>query len=1134
MPHRKKYSSTNKSAGSRFKFVFAAATVCLVAVTPCFARHNRVTVTTYGDAAGTAARAAVTETYFDGLGRQTLSVARGAGGSGEDVWTRTDYDRRGNVWRQWSPTPVAASAPLTTPPSAQALESAAEAFYGREQFPYTRTEYELWTTNRPEYVYGPGATWQSHPSRTEYGTNNSTGDRAVRILLAEGGRLKAVGMYRPGTLRRQVDTDADGTSVTVFTDRLGRKICERRKAADGAQTTETRFVYDIRGDLRYVVSPEGFALIEAEEEGYAPANAVLYCDRYDYDIWHRVVSRTPAGCEAMEYVYDRMGRVVMWRDAALRSAGRWHVTKYDDSMRRAVEGSAPCRQTRETLQALYGDSLFVERFVADYNKAESSLQYTENCGPVGFEAVQAWYYDDYTFATGHIPYASAPAVEGLCGGADAPLHTSAGCLCTGMARKLDGDTWYTVTRYDDYARPAWTCNYDLYGQNTRRTTRIAHDFRGRVTACAERLETIMECTPTEGHTAVWNYAYDLAGRRTSVTLAVDGGSARTVATYTYDGVGRLASKSFGTVDGGIPGGTSNGTSVEYVYDVRSNVTTVSGSGFAQTVYFGTNPVEGGASRYLSPCAASERQYGAEGEGVLQTMWTYRYDGFGRLAEASATDAVSAPDRALGEVFEYDRNSNILSLERVYAGDPVQDAAMSYVGNRLTGVNDASMPYNKDIVPSFAAGTYALEYDGDGRLVTDGTRGITAIKYTTDGTGLPTRIDLGADNKVYSSYLPDGTLMSRQFYSVRTRTTVRVNSKGDTIVRTIREPVIDRTLYRGDWEISGSVWRLNTPEGIATVAKGATDADAGRTFTHLWYVRDRLGSVRTVVDDNGTIRQCTMYYPSGLPVQLFGTERVTDRAHIGNRWSNFAGLGWHDNIARWHDAILGRFTTPDPKSADYPSFSPYTHCAANPLRFTDPTGMDIYIVDRWGNVTDSVQTDYADVIKVEGKDELVNFEYGTIESLKTLNWISDGPWDVLSIRGDQNGTRAFEYLAKNTEVEWTQLMLGQEGDQGLNILSTSHSKTEDRSGPNLVFLQYQHGYTVRQDIHSHPNNSQPSGIGDDGIVRNENDIAHALSHWNLSLLMKKRIKHKVYKPGLNVYEEYYPYFFYRNKPGYIVK
>ena len=194
--------------------------------------------------------------------------------------------------------------------------------------------------------------------------------------------------------------------------------------------------------------------------------------------------------------------------------------------------------------------------------------------------------------------------------------------------------------------------------------------------------------------------------------------------------------------------------------------------------------------------------------------------------------------------------------------------------------------------------------------------------------------LTPDNRALSSYLPDGTLMAREFRSVRTRTTVRVNSKGDTIVRTIREPVIDRTLYRGDWEISGSTWRLNTPEGIATVVKNGTAAqgvaDAGRTFTHLWYVRDRLGSVRTVVDDEGTIRQCTMYYPSGLPVQLFGTERVSDRAHIGNRWSNFAGLGWHDNTARWHDAILDRFTTPDPKAAESPILLPL-----HPLRRQPP-------------------------------------------------------------------------------------------------------------------------------------------------------------------------------------------------------
>ena len=524
-----------------------------------------------------------------------------------------------------------------------------------------------------------------------------------------------------------------------------------------------------------------------------------------------------------------------------------------------------------------------------------------------------------------------------------------------------------------------------------------------------------------------------------------------------------------------------------------------------------------------PCAASERQYGAEGEGVSQTMWTYRYDGFGRLAEASATDAVSAPDRALGEVFEYDRNSNILSLERVYAGEPVQDAAMSYVGNRLTGVNDASMPYNKDIVPSFAAGTYALEYDGDGRLVADGTRGITDIKYTTDGMGLPTRIDLSADNKVYSSYLPDGTLIARDFRSVRTRTTVRVNSKGDTIVRTIREPVIDRTLYRGDWEISGYLgsggWRINTPEGIASIVRNGADA-AGRTFTHLWYVRDRLGSVRTVVDENGTIRQCTMFYPSGLPVQLFGTERVTDRAHIGNRWSNFAGLGWHDNIARWHDAILDRFTTPDPKAADYLSFSPYTHCAANPLRFTDPTGMHIYVVNDYGEIVNFIDDKEKDeIVMNNGENKLVlpfgavHSQYDDDELLRTnKSLFESNSWDI--------GKSVFEFLSDNSEIEYS--FIGAITDTGgtLSLITTSNDRKREENGI-LVIEQMDKAEKVAFYIHNHPSNTPyPSGLDTGGgDIRAAKDFSNILGY---------SIRNEIY---VSILKAYIPYSTFSNICGF---
>ena len=42
--------------------------------------------------------------------------------------------------------------------------------------------------------------------------------------------------------------------------------------------------------------------------------------------------------------------------------------------------------------------------------------------------------------------------------------------------------------------------------------------------------------------------------------------------------------------------------------------------------------------------------------------------------------------------------------------------------------------------------------------------------------------------------------------------------------------------------------------------------------------------------------------------------------------------------------FSRFTTPDPAADRYPSVSPYAYCAANPLRYSDPTGKYIVGID----------------------------------------------------------------------------------------------------------------------------------------------------------------------------------------------
>jgi hypothetical protein len=52
------------------------------------------------------------------------------------------------------------------------------------------------------------------------------------------------------------------------------------------------------------------------------------------------------------------------------------------------------------------------------------------------------------------------------------------------------------------------------------------------------------------------------------------------------------------------------------------------------------------------------------------------------------------------------------------------------------------------------------------------------------------------------------------------------------------------------------------------------------------------------------------------------------------------LDWYYFGARFYDAEVGRFFSPDPLASKYPSLSPYNYCANNPLIYIDPTGEEI--------------------------------------------------------------------------------------------------------------------------------------------------------------------------------------------------
>ncbi|MBK5723142.1 RHS repeat-associated core domain-containing protein [Dysgonomonas sp. Marseille-P4677] len=51
------------------------------------------------------------------------------------------------------------------------------------------------------------------------------------------------------------------------------------------------------------------------------------------------------------------------------------------------------------------------------------------------------------------------------------------------------------------------------------------------------------------------------------------------------------------------------------------------------------------------------------------------------------------------------------------------------------------------------------------------------------------------------------------------------------------------------------------------------------------------------------------------------------------------LNFYDYSARYYESAVGRFTSVDPHAESYYSWSPYAYVGNNPLKYTDPTGMD---------------------------------------------------------------------------------------------------------------------------------------------------------------------------------------------------
>ena len=338
--------------------------------------------------------------------------------------------------------------------------------------------------HRVSRQYGPGAAWHNgHPVRTERLANSTALPLSCLHykVNTSSGALVENGNYAAGELYVQKSTDEDGNVAYTFTDKQGQLLLERRM--DGSTPHDTYYVYDIYGNLCYVLQP----MYQSEK------SLEKYAFRYQYDHRNRCVRKTLPGAQYVEYTYDDADRLTYSQDGNQRAKNTWTYYLYDKFGRLTEQGECTGKD------ASSGKTVHLKKYYDSYGFT----------GGTGFPASQ-FANDTSTHGKGKLT----------------------GCEVTVLG---SGNKLYAAYYYDDKGREMKTVQSNLFGGYD--VTNTTYSFSG--------MPLTVTHTHTNGGTVslteVYAYTYDHANRLTKVEHTLDGAKV-TLASYTYDDFGRLKSR----------------------------------------------------------------------------------------------------------------------------------------------------------------------------------------------------------------------------------------------------------------------------------------------------------------------------------------------------------------------------------------------------------------------------------------------------------------------------------------------------------------------------------------------------------------------------------------------------------------
>lgn len=520
----------------------------------------------------------------------------------------------------------------------------------------------------------------------------------------------------------------------------------------------------------------------------------------------------------------------------------------------------------------------------------------------------------------------------------------------------------------------------------------------------------------------------------SITLNAGKGD-KEVAFYSYDDIGRLV----------FVKRSGNAGTVTNEYNIRNWLVSTSSDRFMESLKY-----ESGSE---TPCYngnISRMQWQNTNDNVLRG-YDFEYDGLNRLtasAYAEGTDMSQNKDRYSEYIPQYSPNGSIERLQRYGkknngAFGIIDDLTYQYRGNQIQSISDKAGSLLYDGSFDFKNGTSESTeyfYNANGALTKDLNKGISKIEYDV----LDNLSCITFNNGFKTKYVYDA---------------------GGSKLRTIHEALTTNTTdYIGDFIFEDGKLSKYQFEG------GYCSFDSNLNPTYHYYEKDHLGSIRMVVNENGTIEQVNHYYPfGGVYGDLAYNSELQKNKYIGKEFDHTSGLDWYDHGARMYDAAKGSWDRVDFLCEKNTSSSIYGYCHNNPILFVDPDGNDDYFSNN-GNYLYS-KNNTANIYVFQGKTPVKfnKFDLRNTNNMKVGARVIGHYARLAGIKYNMNGGEGHvgistlhttdteegvlaQTLGKDIFIKMTNGKLNEEMYNSNNLVSTlEHEKEHQESNERLTFF-----------------------------------------------------------------------------------